>query len=121
MKKIVIPHNSLYGNSKKLAIDIAEGLNDKFDVTIGRITEINPKDVSDNLYGLIIASRIEGFGADAKMRKFITEVNSYRKEPIPKTAVCYTHLLKLKKFFKKSMDKTLRKATNIVNIYQEFL
>ncbi len=121
MKNVYIIHNSLYGNSRILAEEIAKGLTKKFDVKVKRIGNFNLTNDTDNLYGLILTTRIMQFGVDREMKKFVEEIDTNRKGPIPKTIICYTHRLKPKKLFKRGMVKTIRNAKNIENVYSEVL
>ncbi|MBY9005813.1 MAG: flavodoxin family protein [Candidatus Lokiarchaeota archaeon] len=120
MKKILIAHNSQSGNSKKLAEEFAENYKDIFEVDVKPIEGINEQDIA-TIHGLILATRIEAFGADRKMRAFLERIDTYREEPIPKIGVFYTHSMKWKKFFKKGMDKTMGKLNIFKNNYPELL
>ena len=121
MKKILIAHNSRFGNSKLLGEQIGERLSGKFEVSIENIKEINPEDFVKNLYGLILAARIIAFRVNGSMKKFVKKIDSIREDPIPKIAVYYTHCMNWKESFKKSMDKTIEKANNLGNQYSEYL
>ena len=121
MKKVSIIHNSKFGNSKRIADKIAESFSGKFSISVNHMKEINPKDIADNLYGLIIATRIVSFRANSEIRKYIKKISSIRNEPIPKVAVYYTHGTKWKEHFKKTMEKTLDKTENIENVFSESL
>ncbi|MFX1314108.1 MAG: hypothetical protein ACFFHD_16090, partial [Promethearchaeota archaeon] len=110
MKKIWIIHNSMYGNSEKIAKQIANGLKDSYDVSVGSIKNITPEDIAkDGPYGMIIAVRIIAFRSDIKIRKFVNNLNKVITKPISKVAYFSTHALGWKKLFIRGMKKTLSK------------
>ncbi len=121
MEKILIIHNSRFGNSKCVAQTISEGLKNDFETKIDHINDIDFERDINSLYGLIIATRIISLRPNFKIRKFIKKIDSYRKKSIPKTAVFYMHEMKWRERFKKGMDKTLEKLNNIKNISPEYL
>ncbi|MFW9989106.1 MAG: hypothetical protein ACFFC3_10655 [Candidatus Odinarchaeota archaeon] len=122
MKKIWIIHNSLHGNSEKISKQLAEGLKDEYDVSIGSIKNINPEDITrDEPYGLILAVRIIAFRSDKEIRKFVNNVDKVIMKPISKVAYFSTHALGWKKFFIKGIKKTLGKIGCVEDIYPEYL
>ena len=122
MTKIWIIHNSLHGNSKQIANQIAEGLKDVHDVSVKSIKDISPEDIAkDEPYGLIIAVRILAFRSDPEMRKFLSDLDKAITKTISKVAYFATHALGWKKFFIKGMKKTLEKIVCVAEICPEFL
>jgi len=122
MKKIWIIHNSLDGNSEKIAKQLAEGLKDGYDISLGNIKKINTEDIAkDEPYGLIIAVRILAFASDREMRDFLSSLNETITKPISKVAYFSTHALGWKKFFLKGIKKTLKKFGCIEEICPEYL
>ncbi len=122
MKKIWIIHNSEHGNSEKISKQLAEGLKDGYEVSVGSIRNTNPEDIAkDEPYGLIIAVRIIAFSSDKEMRKFVSNLNDVITQPISKVAYFATHALGWKKFFIKGMKKTLEKVGCVEEICPEYL
>ncbi len=122
MKKVWIIHNSLYGNSEKIAKQLAEALKESWDVSVDSIKNIKPEDVAkDEPYGLIIAVRIVAFSSDREMRDFINNLDKAITKPISKVAYFSTHALGWKKFFIKGMKKTLKKIGCVEEICPEYL
>ncbi len=122
MKKIWIIHNSEHGNSEKISKQLAEGLKDEYEVSVGSIRNISTKDIAkDELYGLIIAVRIIAFSSDKEMRKFVSNLNGVITQPISKVAYFATHALGWKKFFIKGMKKTLEKVGCVEEVCPEYL
>ncbi len=122
MKNVWIIHNSQYGNSEKLSNEIAAKLKDKFNVKVGSIKTLNPKDIaSDNPEALLISARIVAFNTDRKMTKFIKNLGNYIKELIPKIATFYTHAAPWTVKFSRGLRKALEKSTCIGDVCPEFL
>ena len=122
MKKIWIIHNSLHGNSEKISNQLAEGLKDSHDVSVGSIKSISPEDIAkDDPYGLIIAVRIIALSSDKEMRKFVSSLDEIITKPISKVAYFSTHALGWKKFFIKGMKKTLGKIGCVEEVCPEYL
>jgi len=122
MKNIWIIHNSKHGNSEKLSNEIADGLKDKFNVKVDSIKALNPKEfVGYNPDALIIGARIIALNTDRKLTKFIKNLDSYIKEPIPKIGTFYTHMLQWKDRFSRGLRKALEKSTCIGDLCPEIL
>ncbi len=122
MKKIWIIHNSLYGNSEKVARQLADGLKDSYDISLDHISNLSPEDIAkDEPYGLIIAVRILQFMSDRKIRKFIRGLNKAKTNLISKVAYFSTHGLKWRNFFIRGMKKTLKKVGCVGEICPDFL
>ena len=122
MKKIWIIHSSDYGNSEKVANQIAEGLKDSFDISVGHIKETTPEDLAkEDIYGLIAAVRIFAFGSDKKIRNFLNNLNRVTKKQISKFAYFSTHALKWKNFFIKGMKKTVSKLGCVEDVCTDIL
>jgi len=122
MKKIWIIHSSDFGNSEKLAKQLAGGLDDTYAVKVDHIKNISPEDIiKDDPYGLIAAIRILQFGSDRKVRKFLVELDKAVTKPIQKFAYFSTHALKWKNLFIKGMKKTLKKISCMEEVCPEFL
>ena len=122
MKKIWIIHNSLHGNSEKIAKQLAEGLKDSYDVSVESIKSIKPEGIAkDEPYGLIIAVRIIAFSSDKEMRTFVSNLDKAITKPISKVAYFSTHALGWKKLFIKGMKKTLEKIGCVEEICPEYL
>ncbi len=122
MTKIWIIHNSLHGNSKQIANQIAKGLKDVHDVNVKSIKDVSPEDIAkDEPYGLIIAVRILAFRSDPEIRKFLSNLDEAITKPISKVAYFATHALGWKKLFIKGMKKTLEKIGCVSEICPEFL
>ena len=122
MNKIWILHNSLHGNSKQVANQIATGLKDQFEVNVEGIKQVEPSVIAkDEPYGLIIAVRILAFRSDPEMRQFITELDKVITKPISKVAYFATHALGWKKLFIKGMKKTIEKVGCVGETCPEFL
>ncbi len=117
-----IIHNSQAGNTRRLSNQFAEALKDKFEVKVGAISSTKPEEIiNDNPEALVLATRIQAFGTDRKMTKYVKSLEGVIKEPIPKVAVFYTHAAPWKNMFSKGMRKTLEKATCFGEVCQEFL
>jgi flavodoxin len=122
MTKIWIIHNSLHGNSKQIANQIADGLKDMYEVSVSSIKEVQPEVIAkDEPYGLIIAVRILAFRSDPEIRKFLTDLDKEITKPISKVAYFATHALGWKKMFIKGMKKTLEKIGCVSEICPEYL
>jgi flavodoxin len=122
MEKIWIIHNSMHGNSQKIAEQLAKGLKDEYNVSVDSIKSVNPEDVAkDEPYGLIIAVRIVAFSSDREIRKFISKLDEVIRKPISKVAYFSTHALGWKKLFIKGIKKTLEKVGCIEDICPEYL
>ena len=122
MKKIWIIHNSEHGNSEKISKQLAEGLKDEYDVSVGSIRNTNPDVIAkDEPYGLIIAVRIIAFSSDKEMRKYVDNLDSIITKPFSKVAYFATHALGWKKMFIKGMKKTLEKVGCVENVCPEYL
>ena len=122
MKKIWIIHNSLHGNSEKISNQLAEGLKDSHDVSVGSIKSISPEDIAkDDPYGLIIAVRIIALSSDKEMRKFVSSLDEIITKPISKVAYFSTHALGWKKFFIKGIKKTLGQIGCVEEVCPEYL
>jgi len=122
MSKIWIIHNSLHGNSKQIANQIADGLKDMYEVSVSSIKEVQPEVIAkDEPYGLIIAVRILAFRSDPEIRKFLTDLDKEITKPISKVAYFATHALGWKKMFIKGMKKTLEKIGCVSEICPEYL
>ncbi len=122
MKDVWVIHNSKFGNSEKLSNEIAEGLKDKFNVKVGSIKTLNPEEIAnENPEALIFGGRIIVMNTDRKLTKFIKNLDSYIKEPIPKIGTFYTHMLQWKDRFSKGMRKAFEKSTCIGDLCPEFL
>jgi flavodoxin len=122
MTKIWIIHNSLHGNSKQIANQIADGLKDMYEVSVSSIKEVQPEVIAkDEPYGLIIAVRILAFRSDPEIRKFLTDLDKEITKSISKVAYFATHALGWKKMFIKGMKKTLEKIGCVSEICPEYL
>ena len=122
MKKIWIIHNTTYGNSEKIAKQLAEGLKDIYDVSVDSIKNIKPEDIAkDEPYGLIIAVRIVAFSSDKEMLKYVDSLDKSITKPISKVAYFSTHAMGWKKLFIKGMKKTLGKIGCVEEICPEYL
>ncbi|MHA1293709.1 MAG: flavodoxin family protein [Promethearchaeota archaeon] len=122
MKKVWIIHNSKYGNSEKLANDIAINLESKFSVKVRSIKNIRPEEIGkENPHILIFGVRILATMSDRKLRKFISKIGQYLNKQIEKVAVFYTHAAPWRESFAKGMKKTLNKLTFINEVFSEFL
>ncbi len=122
MTKIWIIHNSLHGNSKQIANQIADGLKEFHEVSVKSIKEVNPEDIAkDEPYGLIVAVRILAFRSDPEIRKFLSDLDLVITKPISKVAYFATHALGWKKLFIKGMKKTLEKIGCVKEICPEYL
>lgn len=122
MKKIWIIHNSLHGNSKQISNQIAEGLNDSYEVNVESIKNIRPEDIAkDKPYGMIIAVRILAFRSDPEMQKFLKDLDKVITQPFSKVAYFSTHALGWKKLFIRGMKKTLNKIGCVEEICPEYL
>ena len=122
MKKIWIIHNSMHGNSEKIANQLAEGLKDSYDVSVGSIKNISPEDIAKyKPYGLIIAVRIIAFSSDKEIRTFVNNLDKIITKPISKVAYFSTHALNWKKFFIRGIKKTLGKIGCVEEICPEYL
>jgi flavodoxin len=122
MSKIWIIHNSLHGNSEKIANQIAEGLKDVYEVNVKSIKDVKPEDIAkDEPFGLIVAVRILAFRSDPEIRKFLNDLDSSITKPISKVAYFATHALGWKKLFIKGMKKTLEKIGCVKEICPDFL
>jgi flavodoxin len=122
MKKIWIIHNSMYGNSEKISIQLAEGLKEEYDVRVDNIKNITPKDIAkDEPYGLIIAIRIVALRSDKEILTFIKNLDKLIVKPISKVAYFSTHALGWKKFFIKGMKKTIEKIGCVEEVCPEYL
>ena len=122
MKKIWIIHSSDYGNSEKVAKQIAEGLKDTYDVSVGHIKDMTPEELSkEDIYGLIAAVRIFAFGSDKKIRSFLDNLNQVITKPISKFAYFSTHALNWKNFFIRGMKKTVSKLGCVEDVCNEML
>jgi len=122
MNKIWIIHNSLHGNSKQIANQIADGLKEVYEISVNSIKEVSPEDIAkDEPYGLIIAVRILAFRSDPEIRKFLSDLDNAITKPISKVAYFATHALGWKKLFIKGMKKTLEKIGCVSEICPEFL
>ena len=122
MKKVWIIHNSQYGNSEKVAKQLAEGLKDSYDISENSIKKISPEDIAkDEPYGLIVAVRIVAFRSDGEIRKFLSKLDEAITKPISKVAYFSTHALSWKKFFIRGMKKTLKKIGCVENVCPEYL
>ncbi len=122
MKKVWFIHNSQAGNTKRLSNQFAEGLKTIYDVKVSSIDSIKPDDfVNDTPEAIVFATRIEAFGSDRKMTKYVKSLNNIVKTPIPKVATFYTHALSWKKLFSKGMKKALEKSNCIGEICPEYL
>ncbi len=122
MKKIWIIHNSEHGNSEKISKQLADGLKDEYDVSVGSIRNTNPEVIAkDEPYGLIIAVRILAFSSDKEMRNFVDKLDGVITKPLSKVAYFATHALGWKKMFIKGMKKTLEKVGCVEEICPEYL
>ena len=122
MEKIWIIHNSLHGNSEKIARQIAEGLKDSYDVNLDSIKNISPEDIAkDEPYSLIVAVRIVAFSSDPEIREFITNLDKVITKPISKVAYFSTHALGWKKLFIKGMKRTIEKIGCVEEVCPEYL
>ena len=122
MKKIWIIHNSEHGNSEKISKQLAEGLKDGYEVSVGSIRNTSPEVIAkDEPYGLIIAVRIIAFSSDKEMRKFVSNLDKVITKPISKVAYFSTHALGWKKLFIKGMKKTLEKVGCVEEVCPEYL
>ena len=122
MKKIWIIHNSMHGNSEKIANQLAERLKDTYDVSVGSIKNISPEYIAkDEPYGLIIAVRIIAFSSDKEIRTFVNNLDKIITKPISKVAYFSTHALNWKKFFIRGIKKTLGKIGCVKEVCPEYL
>lgn len=122
MKKIWIIHNTMHGNSEKIAKQLAEGLKDSYDISVESIKNVKPEDIAkDEPYGLIVAVRILAFSSDKEMLKYLISLDKSITKPISKVAYFSTHALGWKKFFIKGMKKTLEKIGCVEEICPEYL
>ena len=122
MKKIWIIHNSEHGNSEKISKQLAEGLQDEYDVSVGSIRNTLPEVIAkDEPYGLIIAVRIIAFSSDKEMTKFVKKLDGAIIKPFSKVAYFATHALGWKKLFIRGMKKILDKVGCVEEICPEYL
>jgi flavodoxin len=122
MKKVWFIHNSQAGNTERLSNQFAEALKSNYDVKVGSIDSIKPEDIAnDNLDAIVFATRVEAFGSDRKMTKYVKSLGNVIKTPIPKVATFYTHAMGWKKRFSKGMIKALEESTCIGETCPEFL
>ena len=122
MKKIWIIHNSEHGNSEKISKQLAEGLKDEYDVSVGSIRNTSPEDIAkDEPYGLIIAVRIIAFSSDKEMTNFFKKLDGVITRPLSKVAYFATHAMGWKKMFIKGMKKTLEKVGCVEEVCPEYL
>lgn len=122
MAKIWFIHNTKFGNSEKLANELAEKLKSTFEVEVGSAKEVDlNKITSDKPVALVLAARIVAFQIDSGIRKFLKKLTDTLSEPIPKVAVFYTHASPWADKKKKQMIKALEKATCVGEICPEYL
>jgi menaquinone-dependent protoporphyrinogen IX oxidase len=122
MEKVWFIHNTKFGNSEKLANELAEKLKSNFEVEVGNIKEVDLKVIgNDKPIALVLAARIVAFQIDAGIRKFLKKLTDVLAEPIPKVAVFYTHASPWADKKKNQMEKALKKATCIGEICPEYL
>lgn len=122
MKKVWFIHNSQAGNTKRLSNQFAEELNTIYDVKVGSIDSIKPEDIiNDNPEAIVFATRVEAFGSDRKMTKYVKSLGTVIKTPIPKVATFYTHAMSWKGRFSKGMKKALENSPCIGEVCPEFL
>lgn len=95
MAKIWIIYHTKHGNCKSACENLKSILSEKFDVSIGDVTNINPEEIAnDSPKLLIVGSRIIVGGPDKKVKKFVNKLGSILQNPISKAATIYTHSLK---------------------------
>ena len=121
-QKIWIIHNSKYGNSEKVANQIAKELTDNYDIHIEKITNLSPEDIAkDEPHGLIIAFRIISYSADSKVREFLNNLDKAMSKPIPKVAYFATHSWAWKNSSMKGAIKTLENMACVEDVCSKFL
>ncbi|MBD3255169.1 MAG: hypothetical protein GF383_08745 [Candidatus Lokiarchaeota archaeon] len=122
IKKIWIIHNSRYGNSEKIANQIAEGLKNSYNVSVGRIKDLMPKQIAkDEPYGLIVAVRILSYMSDLKICRFIKKLDKILQTPVSKVAYYSTHTMRWRERFTKGILKSFHKADRVKEICPEYL
>ena len=122
MEKIWFIHNTKFGNSEKLANELADKLKANFEVDVGSVKEVDLKAIgSEKPIALVLAARLVAFQIDMGIRKFLKKLSDALAEPIPKVAVFYTHASPWADKKKNQMEKALKKATCIGEICPEYL
>ena len=122
MVKVWFVHNSQAGNTERLSNQFADVLKANYDVKVGSIDSIKPEDIlNDNPDAVVFATRVEAFGSDRNMVKYVQSLGVVIKTPIPKVATFYTHAMGWKKRFSKGMTKALEESTCIGETCPEFL
>jgi len=121
LTKIWIIYNTKHGNSEKVCEDVKSKLSDKFKISIGNVTKITPEAIANDRPDLlIVGSRIIVGRPDKKVKKFVTQLGTILKEPIPKAATLYTHCLEWDQKVAK-MSKIIKDSRVANDILSEFL
>jgi menaquinone-dependent protoporphyrinogen IX oxidase len=125
--KILIVHNSNFGNGEKLAQTLGEALKKGNDVTVEHIKNLSPKKVVEDSFDAIIAgSYLRAFMISRKSRTWLGSVRSSLKKAnktIKYGVAFLTHALPpdgAKKWLER-MVKELQKDNVIVNVFPECL
>ena len=125
--KILIVHNSNYGNGEKLAQTLGEALKKGNDITVEHIKNLSPEDVAKDVPdAIIVGSYIKAFMISMKSKTWLSSVRSSLKKAnktIKYGAAFLTHALPPDKAmsWRNRLVKKLQKGNVISNVYPECL
>lgn len=123
--KILIVHNSNFGNGEKLAQALGEALKEGNDVTVEHIKNLSPKIVAENSFdAIIVGSYLRAFQISMKSKIWLSSVrSSLRKanKTIKYGVTFLTHAMPPDgaKSWRKRMVKKLQRGNVITNVYPE--
>ena len=120
-KKIWLIYHTKSGNCGKLCNDIAQKLNDKYEIRADEVKQIKPEDLSTHPPDvLIVWSRITFGKPDKTITGFVKKLGKKLHSPIPKAATFYTHMSPWESSFAK-MEDILRENHVVKEICLDFL
>lgn len=125
--KILIVHNSNFGNGEKLAQTLGEALKKGNDVTVEHIKNLSPKDVVAGAYdAIIVGSYLRAFMISMKSKIWLSSVRSSLKKAnktIKYGVGFLTHAMPpdgAKKWHERWIKK-LKRGNVITNVFPECL
>jgi len=114
-------YHSKSGNCGKLCENIAQKLNDKYEIRTDEVKRIKPEDLSTHPPdALIVGSRITFGKPDKTITSFVKKLGKKLNSPIPKAATFYTHMSPWQNSFAK-MNDILKKQNIVKEILPDFL
>jgi menaquinone-dependent protoporphyrinogen IX oxidase len=125
--KVLIVHETKYGNGLKLAETIEKSIGKDAEVTISHVKDIAPEKVANEAPDmLIVVIAVRMFMLSNTVKRWLRAVKAklkWQKKIIKSNVVFVTHVLKIDtvNFWGKRALKILRRGNELVDVYPEWI